>query len=113
MPWLAFTSRQDHIARHCSLRWRRPRHTNTPICIGNSLCRAWPTWCWCSIFRKGSRWGHCNDWSRGSTGRTMCCLLYTSDAADEEDSVDLGGRRIIKKKNKNKKNTTRNNHINT
>src|SRR5674536_210029 len=24
-----------------------------------------------------------------------CCLLYTSDAADEEDSVDLGGRRII------------------
>eukprot|EP00656_Telonema_subtile_P011677 TRINITY_DN15798_c0_g1_i1.p1 TRINITY_DN15798_c0_g1~~TRINITY_DN15798_c0_g1_i1.p1 ORF type:complete len:397 (+),score=66.96 TRINITY_DN15798_c0_g1_i1:88-1278(+) len=27
------------------------------------------------------------------------CLLYTSDAADEEDSVDLGGRRFIKKKN--------------
>src|SRR5665648_1231121 len=31
------------------------------------------------------------------------CLLYTSDAADEEDSVDLGGRRIIKKNTKNKK----------
>ena len=31
------------------------------------------------------------------------CLLYTSDAADERSSVDLGGRRIIKKKNKNKK----------
>src|SRR5674536_140218 len=30
------------------------------------------------------------------------CLLYTSDAADEEDSVDLGGRRIIKKKKKRK-----------
>ena len=29
---------------------------------------------------------------------TVTCLLYTSDAADEEDSVDLGGRRIIKKK---------------
>src|SRR5664280_1149296 len=28
----------------------------------------------------------------------ICCLLYTSDAADEEDSVDLGGRGIIKKK---------------
>ena len=27
----------------------------------------------------------------------LFCLLYTSDAADEEDSVDLGGRRIIKK----------------
>ena len=32
------------------------------------------------------------------------CLLYTSDAADERSSVDLGGRRIIKQKNK-KKNT--------
>eukprot|EP00658_Telonema_sp_P-2_P063145 TRINITY_DN5185_c0_g1_i3.p1 TRINITY_DN5185_c0_g1~~TRINITY_DN5185_c0_g1_i3.p1 ORF type:complete len:102 (+),score=26.61 TRINITY_DN5185_c0_g1_i3:172-477(+) len=30
--------------------------------------------------------------------RYYYCLLYTSDAADEEDSVDLGGRRIIKKK---------------
>src|SRR5664280_1836302 len=30
------------------------------------------------------------------------CLLYTSDAADEEDSVDLGGRRIINKKKKKK-----------
>ena len=26
------------------------------------------------------------------------CLLYTSDAADEEDSVDLVGRRLLKKK---------------
>ena len=25
------------------------------------------------------------------------CLLYTSDAADDKVSVDLGGRRIIKK----------------
>src|SRR5664280_3915828 len=34
----------------------------------------------------------------GAHGRVTSCLLYTSDAADEEDSVDLGGRRIIKKK---------------
>eukprot|EP00656_Telonema_subtile_P002343 TRINITY_DN11035_c0_g2_i1.p1 TRINITY_DN11035_c0_g2~~TRINITY_DN11035_c0_g2_i1.p1 ORF type:complete len:104 (-),score=1.14 TRINITY_DN11035_c0_g2_i1:41-352(-) len=27
------------------------------------------------------------------------CLLYTSDAADEEDSVDFGGSRTIKKQN--------------
>ena len=27
------------------------------------------------------------------------CLLYTSDAADEPSSVDLGGRRTLKKKN--------------
>ena len=40
-------------------------------------------------------------------GETSCtiikhnnpCLLYTSDAADERSSVDLGGRRIIKNKN--------------
>ena len=31
--------------------------------------------------------------------RVCLCLLYTSDAADERSSVDLGGRRIIKKKN--------------
>ena len=30
----------------------------------------------------------------------LACLLYTSDAADERSSVDLGGRRILKKKNK-------------
>ena len=31
---------------------------------------------------------------------SITCLLYTSDAADERSSVDLGGRRIIKKKKK-------------
>ena len=31
---------------------------------------------------------------------TKACLLYTSDAADERSSVDLGGRRIIKQKKK-------------
>ena len=35
---------------------------------------------------------------RGRTGQRLGCLLYTSDAADERSSVDLGGRRIIKKK---------------
>ena len=33
-----------------------------------------------------------------SYGHLARCLLYTSDAADERSSVDLGGRRIIKKK---------------
>ena len=28
---------------------------------------------------------------------SYCCLLYTSDAADDMQCVDLGGRRIIKK----------------
>ena len=30
--------------------------------------------------------------------KSSVCLLYTSDAADERSSVDLGGRRFIKKK---------------
>ena len=33
-----------------------------------------------------------------TAGLAGACLLYTSDAADERSSVDLGGRRIIKKK---------------
>ena len=36
--------------------------------------------------------------SSRSGGPALACLLYTSDAADERSSVDLGGRRIIKKK---------------
>ena len=36
----------------------------------------------------------------GVLAMLMGCLLYTSDAADERSSVDLGGRRIIKKKNR-------------
>ena len=35
--------------------------------------------------------------------QVVTCLLYTSDAADERSSVDLGGRRIIKNKKKQKK----------
>ena len=31
-------------------------------------------------------------------GGSTCCLLYTSDAADDMQCVDLGGRRIIKKR---------------
>eukprot|EP00656_Telonema_subtile_P012634 TRINITY_DN16371_c0_g1_i1.p1 TRINITY_DN16371_c0_g1~~TRINITY_DN16371_c0_g1_i1.p1 ORF type:complete len:419 (-),score=91.80 TRINITY_DN16371_c0_g1_i1:17-1273(-) len=40
----------------------------------------------------------------GTSPQRVCkvCLLYTSDAADEEDSVDLGGRRVFKKKKKMK-----------
>ena len=40
-------------------------------------------------------------WARADTGdepRPTLCLLYTSDAAAERSSVDLGGRLIIKKK---------------
>ena len=36
--------------------------------------------------------------SKASAAIHETCLLYTSDAADERSSVDLGGRRIINKK---------------
>ena len=36
-------------------------------------------------------------------GEHPACPLYTSDAAAERSSVDLGGRRIIKKKTKKTK----------
>ena len=42
-----------------------------------------------------SKFDHKNE--KASVGY-YSCLLYTSDAADERSSVDLGGRRIIKKK---------------
>ena len=32
--------------------------------------------------------------------RFISCLLYTSDAADDMQCVDLGGRRIIKKRDR-------------
>ena len=44
--------------------------------------------------------------------RGIACLLYTSDAADERSSVDLGGRRIIKKKSNPLKKRRRRNTIN-
>ena len=37
-------------------------------------------------------------WTDADLAELDACLLYTSDAADERSSVDLGGRRIIKKK---------------
>ena len=42
--------------------------------------------------------------------QNVICLLYTSDAADERSSVDLGGRRIIKKNTHNNTHTTHNTH---
>src|SRR5678815_2775171 len=56
-----------------------------------------------------SRWfGHVErmDDSRLVKRMYSGCLLYTSDAADERSSVDLGGRRIIKKKKKKKQKAT-------
>ena len=60
-----------------------------------------------TMWPKNSEKCSSNGWFQGAG----TCLLYTSDAADEEDSVELGGRRVIKKKNNRKKKTEKNNHI--
>ena len=62
-----------------------------------------------NYYRKGQRWSPAQLLVDRANLLTltvpeMACLLYTSDAADERSSVDLGGRRIIKKKKTNKKN---------
>ena len=66
----------------------------------------------CIRDRAGSSRSSSRSTRRRSSGRTRgtrhraarpascSCLLYTSEAADERSSVDLGGRRIIKKKTK-------------
>ena len=46
---------------------------------------------------------HGFDLAYASARPIIICLLYTSDAADERSSVDLGGRRIIKKKKNSEK----------
>ena len=53
----------------------------------------------CSRYRQENSQLGCGRNSDGQLRRSLsCCLLYTSDAADERSSVDLGGPRIIKKK---------------
>src|SRR5664280_3684047 len=66
--------------------WDRPSPSRSKNCSRVALSRPGAAHTRCPV-----------SWST-TTVRYLCCLLYTSDAADEEDSVDLGGRRIIKKK---------------
>eukprot|EP00658_Telonema_sp_P-2_P066308 TRINITY_DN5535_c0_g1_i2.p1 TRINITY_DN5535_c0_g1~~TRINITY_DN5535_c0_g1_i2.p1 ORF type:complete len:102 (-),score=15.21 TRINITY_DN5535_c0_g1_i2:24-329(-) len=64
---------------------------------------AWTTWRTATTTRAGANGtnaGKSAGMATGARADRCTCLLYTSDAADEEDSVDLGGRRIIKKKKK-------------
>ena len=60
-----------------------------------------------TFFRAFGLFGKSKNEVRSNDGYYHSCLLYTSDAADEEDSVDLGGLRIINKKKQTKKKKTR------
>ena len=75
------------------------------MCIRDSL-KSFIQWNFRRAERKSTRFGDILE-KQEKTKQTLSsyvsalnsCLLYTSDAADERSSVDLGGRRIIKKKN--------------
>src|SRR5678816_1108035 len=63
-------------------------HRNTKLEFEPGLATSWKALSdttWEFKIRKGVRFHN---------GEIMTCLLYTSDAADERSSVDLGGRRI-------------------
>ena len=49
---------------------------------------------WNSVVSDDDTVFHLGDFALGGSA-VWSCLLYTSDAADELDGVDLGGRRII------------------
>ena len=54
---------------------------------------------WCQLYQRGQLgWVNTDQLPDPRPYRFYNCLLYTSDAADERSSVDLGGRRFIKKK---------------
>eukprot|EP00658_Telonema_sp_P-2_P020035 TRINITY_DN17888_c0_g1_i2.p1 TRINITY_DN17888_c0_g1~~TRINITY_DN17888_c0_g1_i2.p1 ORF type:complete len:103 (-),score=4.57 TRINITY_DN17888_c0_g1_i2:28-336(-) len=76
-----------------------PRRQNRDGMMGPGRCSG--------SFRRDSEdyrgMARCEGYISVSVVLSTTCLLYTSDAADEEDSVDLGGRRIIKKKKKEQK----------
>src|SRR5664280_3904410 len=73
-----------------SLSWSTLVMAAVSVVLPWSMCPMVPTFTWGFV-----RWNFC-------LAIAGVCLLYTSDAADEEDSVDLGGRRIIKKKKRQK-----------
>src|SRR5665648_644486 len=92
-------------AKTCTVR-RAPNHWTTTPDIGSATsepiaARRSSTPIWLGLKPRASRTAG----SRAAQPEKLkplrkkvmnTCLLYTSDAADEEDSVDLGGRRIIK-----------------
>ena len=76
----------DVYKRQAAMSAGHPRAARA--CMANSPPAKWPP-------SKIAPW---SCWRK----RCRTCLLYTSDAADERSSVDLGGRRIIKKKKTHK-----------
>src|SRR5664280_3830088 len=86
--WLASKSKEG-----------RPNVEAGPVTLGVRLSSShFPNGYEIITYSRGTWLIHMLRWMLRDASRTpeKPCLLYTSDAADEEDSVDLGGRRIIK-----------------
>ena len=67
------------------------------LALNYSICREWSG----HDFYDQFFWFNYDDPTHGLVDyvdQHTSCLLYTSDAADDMQCVDLGGRRIIKKK---------------
>ena len=71
------------------------------MCIRDSA-RAYPGACRLHLRPRQGRRRVLGRFDALAAADALSCLLYTSDAADERSSVDLGGRRIIKKKKQKK-----------
>ena len=52
---------------------------------------------WCDVCKTAIAQSYCDFCHVNLCKPCIGCLLYTSDAADDMQCVDLGGRRIIKK----------------
>ena len=63
------------------------------MCIRDSLWLVYPASCCAAVL--GIAAALFALVTHADASLVLPCLLYTSDAADERSSVDLGGRRII------------------
>ena len=82
--WEKWTSEQKKEFQRIFIEWYEKEKRNLPWRYNQDPYRIWIS----EIMLQQTRVDTVIDY----------CLLYTSDAADEEDSVDLGGRQILTKK---------------
>ena len=99
---MIFRHKPERVTADAALPGRTDQTMPVPeqhFVLGTPLTAPWPDGTQIAVFGLGCFWGAERKFWQ-TEGVYSTCLLYTSDAADERSSVDLGGRRIITKKNK-------------